>query len=173
MLWIESRVSQFLLENLYVTADTQNHICLHFASIERRSSYGHSQPIESQWILVFMFAIIVASTWTVSRVASRQINYLMLRLLAQHAIDLHTGLVKQIFFLSAKVELSENVFKLALEARRSRGFTAPHSVSIEVLTLWLDTLCRPCAAVYILNTFSCWIVCVSFFFIRHRNNNDW
>lgn len=45
-----------------------------------------------------MFAIFVASTWTVSRVANRQINYLMLRLLAQHAIDLHTGFVKQFLF---------------------------------------------------------------------------
>lgn len=118
------RLSQFLLMNLHVIVD---HICLRFASDVQRAK--QVATIKSQWIYVLMLIVFVVNTWTGSRCIrlrlrlwkmSRQINYPMLSLLAQYTIDLHTGF-HVIRFYSAKVELSENLFKLTLEATPPRG----------------------------------------------------
>lgn len=97
--WLDrnAALSQFLLKNLYVIVD---HICLHFASDVRRRA-NQVATIKSQWIYVLMLHRVLLWTPELDRDAigcdydsekmSRQINYAMLSLLAQHAIDLHTG----------------------------------------------------------------------------------
>lgn len=80
---------------------------------------------------------------------SRQFNYLMVRLLAQRAIDLWYKFYAVLFsFHSARVELSENAFELTLEAKWPCGCSPCFCNSIEMLTffrLWCtyDALFSP------------------------------